>query len=139
MLARTKGEAIAMLDKFCIRGELIEDIEDMGTYYPSGVSSIASVIDLNDRLEVNMSDGSIFNIWLEDKITGGVNLSLGLITESKPFSDVVINEVKEVRLKNVHGFTLEGLDDGKSGIVFHFKDNKKSSFRTNNVAYVKTE
>ncbi|MCB6536160.1 hypothetical protein LI210_21910, partial [Parabacteroides distasonis] len=64
---------------------------------------------------------------------------VGVISETKIFSDVTINEVKEVVYDNVIGFTYEALSDGRAGVIIHLLNNETASFHANSIAYIKTE
>ena len=139
----TKEDAWNMIKKFHPGLSFAPNAVEKGTYDPVVPESeldkinIEYVADLESRLEVNLKDGESFNIWITGRKLYNTDLTVGMITNSKPFPGVTINEVQEVKLENIFGFTLEGLADGKLGIVFHVENNETSSFHTNSIAYVK--
>lgn len=139
----TKEDAWKMIKKFHPGLSFVSNAAEKGTYDPVVPESeldkinIEYVADLGSRLEVNLKDGESFNIWITGRKLYNTDLTVGMITDSKPFPGVTINEVQEVKLENIFGFTLEGLVDGKPGIVFHAENNETSSFHINSIVYVK--
>ena len=119
-------------------GEMEKD-----TYFcTDSLSPVAYVRDYGVLLEVNLDNGSSYNIWIEDAEESHekyITVVIGVISESKVFSNVTINEVKETKYSGVIGFTYEALDDGKPGIIVHLANDEMASFHANSIAYIKTE
>ena len=117
--------------------------DERGTFICTDVlTPVAYVINLNSRLEVNLNNGLSYNIWIEDAEKACqkfITAIIGVISETKIFSNVTINEVKEIKYCNVIGFTYEALSDGKAGVVIHLLNNETASFHANSIAYIKTE
>lgn len=136
--ASTKYEAFRFLDRKNVLKENREYSDKAGypVYFPYGDSTIDyRVNDLGCRLEV-LIHGETQNIWIEN-IENCTSIIVGIILENKIFSDVTINNVKEVNCYNVVGFTYQFLDDGELGILIHFLDGDFVSLHTDSIAYIK--
>lgn len=139
----TKNDAWKMIEKFYPGVTFLPNEIDGSMYDPEVPEDeldnviVDHITDLEFRLEVYLKDGSYFNIWIMGRKLFNTDLTVGFINETSPFPGATINEVQQVKLENVFGFTLEGLEDGKPGIVFHAKHNETYSFHTNSIAYVK--
>lgn len=136
-------EAWKLLDRLYPNSRFEEDSKIKGTYFClNTLAPVAYVCDLNARLEINLDNGSSYNIWIEDAEETQAKYIVaivGVISKSKVFSNVTINEVKEIKYSGVVGFTYEALEDGRAGIVIHLANDETASFHANSIAYIKTE
>lgn len=136
--AMSKDEAWRIITAFYPNTAFELDKKLTNTYFATDDSPIAYVREYSHRLEVSMMNETRFDIQIQGHMQL-TNFVIGVIKETVPFGDLVINEVVETDLPDCEGFVLEALDDGKQGIVFYRQDDEKASFHVSNIAYVKVK
>lgn len=101
----------------------------------------AWISDLNNRLELNYSNGSSESIWIEERNVKDTVAIVGLYSERTVFGDVKVKEVKEVTYHYVHGLVNKTLEDGRFGIEITTSDPVQTivSLGCENIAYIRFE
>lgn len=99
------------------------------------------ICDLNDRLELNYSDGRSENIWIEElQVKRFPTAIVGAYQPHNVFGDVTVIQLDEIRIENVEGMIqLQNMTDNHMEYELTVAGGDKRTFRASDVAYIRFE